>query len=81
MNVRYCNICGSKMDFWDIQEDNTIHNKLGYGSKYDGEEIEIHFCCECVDKLIDRCAISPLMSQSSNYRLVADESPERGFID
>lgn len=73
MNIRYCNICGSKMDFWDIQEDNTIHKTIGYGSKYDEEEIELHFCCDCMDKIIDRCVISPLVSKSHRYKLVEDE--------
>ena len=61
------------MDFWDIQEDNTIHKTAGYGSKYDEEEIELHICCDCMDKLIDRCVISPIVSKSGDYRLVKDE--------
>lgn len=81
MNIRYCNICGSKMDVWDIQEDYTIHTRIGYGSKYDEEEIELHICCDCMDKIIDKCAISPLASQAANYKLVADEAPECGFIE
>lgn len=79
MNIRYCNICGSKMDFWDIQEDYTIHTTAGYGSKYDEEEIELHICCDCMDKIIDRCAISPVASAAVNYTLVKEE-PECGFL-
>lgn len=85
MNIRYCNICGSKMDFWDIQEDYTIHTTAGYGSKYDEEEIEIHICCDCMDRLIDRCAISPVASRSCHYKLVEDkrvqEEEESGFLE
>lgn len=73
MNIRYCNICGRKMDFWDIQEDNTIHKTAGYGSKYDEEEIELHICCDCMDKIIDGCAISPVASRASRYKLVEDD--------
>ncbi len=80
MNIRYCNICGSKMDLWDIQEDYTIHTRAGYGSKYDEEEIELHICCDCMDKLIDKCAISPLASHAADYKLIKEE-PECGFLE
>lgn len=73
MNIRYCNICGSKMDFWDIQEDNTIHTTAGYGSKYDEEEIELHICCDCMDRIIDECKITPIVSKACNYELVMIE--------
>lgn len=76
MNIRYCNVCGTRMDFWDINEDNTIHTTAGYGSKYDEEEIEIHFCCNCFDKIIDNCAISPLVRRFKNYKLVCDKLME-----
>lgn len=82
MNIRYCNICGSKMDFWDVQEDFTIHTTAGYGSKYDEEEIEIHICCDCMDKIIEKCAISPIASEAKAYRLIRDEEPEEcGFVE
>ena len=80
MNIRYCNICGSKMDCWDVQEDYTIHTRAGYGSKYDEEDIELHICCDCMDKIIDSCAISPIVSQYGNYKLVKEEQ-ECGFLD
>lgn len=73
MNIRYCNICGRKMDFWDIQEDNKIHKTAGYGSKYDGEKIELHFCCDCLDKIIDGCAISPVVSGRPQNKIVKEE--------
>lgn len=55
-----CNKCGKKFDVWDSQEDFSLHRKLGYGTKYDGETLDIDLCCECMDKLIDECVISPL---------------------
>lgn len=61
MIIRYCNICGNKMDFWDIQEDFTIHTTVGYGSKHDGETIELHICCNCMDRIIDKCSIDPIL--------------------
>lgn len=80
MNIRYCNICGNKMDFWDIQEDYTIHTTAGYGSKYDEEEIELHICCDCMDKIIDQCKITPIARCAAEYALVRQER-ECGFID
>ena len=61
------------MDFWDIQEDNTIHKTAGYGSKYDEEEIELHICCDCMDKIIDQCKITPIVSRAEDYRLIKVE--------
>lgn len=80
MNIRYCNICGSKMDLWDIQEDFTIHTVASYGSKYDSEEIELHICCDCMDHTIDRCKISPIVSEAAKYILIKG-SKERDLLD
>lgn len=55
-----CNKCGKQFDFWDTQENFDIHTVCGYGSKFDGEEIELDLCCSCFDKLVEECAISPL---------------------
>lgn len=55
-----CNKCGKEFDMWDEQEDFSIHRQAGYGSKYDGQNIELDLCCECMDKLIEECKISPL---------------------
>ena len=48
------------MDVWDVQEDYTIHTRIGYGSKYDEEEIELHICCDCMDKIIDKVFLKRL---------------------
>lgn len=80
MNIRYCNICGSKMDFWDIQGDYTIHTTAGYGSKYDEEEIELHICCDCMDKIIDQCKITPIARLAAEYKLVRDNQ-ECGYLE
>ncbi len=55
-----CNKCGKKFDFWDTQEDFSIKKSLGYGTKYDGSTLELNLCCECMEKLIEECAISPI---------------------
>ena len=73
------------MDFWDIQEDYSIHTTIGYGSKYDEERVELDFCCECMDKLIDKCVISPLVSMRPEYSItrtpVQECDQECGFLE
>lgn len=55
-----CNLCKKELDFWDMTEDYSIKGRLGYGTKYDGNDLELHICCECMNKLIDSCKISPI---------------------
>lgn len=56
----YCNKCGKKMDVWDIQAGFSIHQNIGYGSRYDGDNLNLNLCCDCMDKLIEECAIRPV---------------------
>lgn len=58
--VMTCNRCGKELDIWDKQERFSIHTRLGYGTKYDGDILEINLCCSCMEKLIDECVISPI---------------------
>lgn len=58
----YCNKCGKKMDMWDIQENYSMQRHLGYGSKYDGDNLDIDLCCDCMDELIESCVIPPVES-------------------
>lgn len=37
-----------------------IHTNIGYGSKFDGENLNINICCICMDHLIERCKVSPI---------------------
>lgn len=60
-NGNVCNICGGKLDFFDRQEDYTIHKNIGYGSIYDGETVDLHICCSCFDKIVSECKISPVL--------------------
>lgn len=57
----YCNICGSELDEWDLQEDFTLHKHVGYGSKYDLSEVKLHICCRCFDNIVDQCMITPIV--------------------
>lgn len=58
-------MCGKQFDIWDEQENFGIHHLVGYGSKYDGERIEMDLCCDCFDKIIDTlipmCVHSPIV--------------------
>lgn len=59
--TQYCSRCGKALDFWDLNEDFTIHKThLGFGTKYDGDELHLRLCCECIEKLIDACAVYPI---------------------
>lgn len=58
-----CNVCGSKLDFWDLQEDFTIHKRVGYGSVYDLKEVRLQMCCSCFDQIAESCAITPVVKE------------------
>ena len=60
-----CDICGKELDIYDIG--NEISNGFNYGSKYDGNFIDIELCTNCYDKIIDK--ILPLFNNNpmKNY--------------
>lgn len=57
---KVCNRCGKELDFWDVQEDFTIHRHVGYGSIYDGEVVNLQLCGDCFDEIVSECKISPI---------------------
>lgn len=59
-NKIICNLCGKEMDIWDKKEEFSIHRRCGYGTKYDGETIELDICCDCMERLIDSCKVPPV---------------------
>ena len=59
-NGRRCNLCGKELDMWDMQECFAMKRRIGYGSRYDLCRLDIWLCCDCMDKIIDQCAISPV---------------------
>lgn len=61
--TKCCNLCGKPLDEWDLQEDFTIHTTVGYGSKYDLSKVHLQFCCDCFDKIVDSCKISPVIGE------------------
>lgn len=58
--VTICNKCGKEFDLWDTQENFSMSGLLGYGTKYDGGFLHIDLCCDCMERLIDECIISPV---------------------
>lgn len=59
LNIK-CNMCGKDFDLFDMQEHFSINRILGFGTKHDGCKLEMDICCECMDKLIESCKISPV---------------------
>lgn len=55
----HCNMCGKQMNVCERYDCVSISESLGYGSKFDGEYIEIDFCPKCFDDLIEKLAIPP----------------------
>lgn len=56
-----CHLCGKKLDLFDRQQKFTIHKRVRYGSSYDGETVCLNLCCDCFDKLVAECRVSPLL--------------------
>lgn len=60
-----CNMCGKDFNNCDSAFDFGIHRIIGYGSKYDGDDIDLDLCPECFDKFIHRlkedCRIDPIV--------------------
>lgn len=57
-----CNLCGKIFDYFDDQHAFKLVRRLGYGSIHDGEDMELDLCCSCMDKLIEKCKISPIIN-------------------
>lgn len=60
-----CNVCGRTAEqVFEGQMLISIHERIGYGSKHDGDIIDLDICCSCFDNLIDklasRCMINPI---------------------
>ena len=64
MVKRICNMCGKDFDRLDERGNLGFHYKVGYGSVYDGEDINLDLCCDCFDELIEyivtKCKINPI---------------------
>ena len=59
-----CNKCGKEFDVFDSQEDfSIVKPTLGYGTRYDGDGLELHLCCECMNDIIEMCKASPVIEK------------------
>ena len=63
LNRNICHYCGHELNEFDLQEEFVIQTIPGYGSNYDMEEISLRLCCDCFDKLVEECAISPVVTE------------------
>lgn len=59
-----CNLCGKEFDIWDKQENFTIQTDFGFGTKFDGDRLNLHLCCNCMEKIVDSCKISPVIENT-----------------
>ena len=66
---RVCNYCGKELDLFDLQEDFSIHRQhIGYGSIHDGDNVDLQLCCDCFDKLVSECNVSPIEEVDDELR-------------
>lgn len=67
MKQIWCNKCGNEIgpSTLDFNDRFSIHTRIGYGSKHDGEMLWLTLCSSCMDKLIDVCAISPVHDEEA----------------
>lgn len=63
-SMTVCNKCGKQFNLWDEKEDFSIRKRLGYGTKYDGDTLELDLCCDCMESLIDSCTINPIITNT-----------------
>ncbi len=55
-----CNKCGKTFNEYDELAGFSLYKTLGYGTKYDGDRLELDLCCDCMEHLIDSCAVHPV---------------------
>lgn len=61
-----CNLCGKTVDEHMMECQFSIHTMMTYGSRHDGDLLDIDLCQECADKVIEalqeKCKIPLLTS-------------------
>ena len=60
-NEIICNKCGKKFDVFDRHEGFSLQGRFGFGTKFDGENYELDLCCDCMEKLVEECVVSPIV--------------------
>lgn len=62
---KVCNHCGKELDLFDLQQDFTIHKRIEYGSIYDGCNLHLQLCCDCLDRTVQSCKVTPIEEVSA----------------
>ncbi len=57
-----CNKCGKQIGRMEAESSLHYHGMLGYASSYDGLEIEIDLCPNCLEWLMDELKIDPAIT-------------------
>ena len=73
MTLKKCNMCGKSFDMWDDYANFGMSYEIGYGSKHDGESLDLDLCCDCFDRVMD--IITP-MCKLPPWRESASENDE-----
>lgn len=71
----HCNLCGKEFNIWDYEENFQIHTLLGYGTAYDGDELHLRLCRDCMNEIIEDCYFSPIVEVNycgKNYEFYDD---------
>lgn len=59
-----CNVCGEDPRLKKVHIEIDIHQPIGYGSRYDGDKIDLDVCANCVDTVLEAisnvCKIPPI---------------------
>lgn len=62
LHTYVCNKCNNEFDLYDIHNGIKIRKRMGYGSLYDEDTVELNLCTKCFDKLINDCINSPIVN-------------------
>lgn len=78
MRILKCDLCGKEFDEFDTQENFGLHySDIGYGSKFDGETMDVDMCCGCFDKMINEYIIPRTHKSKSNTTQLVNNYPPK----
>lgn len=73
MKIFKCDLCCKDFDEFDTQENFGLHySSVGYGSKFDGESIDVDMCCGCFDKMMENYIIPQIVKLRAKDDNTAD---------
>ena len=59
-----CNLCGKRFDRKDVRQNFTIKSVVGPGSDYEGSRVIMRMCCDCFDRILEGCEVSPIEQEN-----------------